>query len=546
MARPEAKLKELKPADLKHQVGARRDLVVTVNRRSENRLIAYGDEYLYEKLPIGTRVIYAPPPLDDLPDPDQAIRYALLRPENADPLFAQLNPNMRITIAIDDISLPLPPMRRPDIRERILNQVVQTLADYGVDDVHLIVATALHRRMTEAEIRRMVGEKVFKQFWPDRLYNFDGENKAELVMLGKTDHNEEVWLSRRAAESDLVIYVNINLVPMDGGHKSVAVGLAPYQSLRHHHNAATLRDSHSYMDPTRSGMHRSTNRMGRIVNEHLRVFTVESAVNTRMFGPTLDFLHKNEDRFTDWDRTRLKAFRWALGNMTNDFRRQAMYNYSSPYGMTGVWAGETEAVHQKALARVFQQYAVPVKGQSDILILGVPFICPYNVNSIMNPVLVQCTGLGYLFNMYRGKPLVREGGTVILCHPLRDEFHPEHHPSYIEFFHRCLAETTEATELEKQFEEEFARNPTYIHMYRYGHAYHGVHPFYMWYWGEPARQHVGRVIAAGCEEPEVAARLGWDAADTLDEAIAMATSELGRSATITYLHLPPIVIADVE
>jgi hypothetical protein len=53
------------------------------------------------------------------------------------------------------------------------------------------------------------------------------------------------------------------------------------------------------------------------------------------------------------------------------------------------------------------------------------------------------------------------------------------------------------------------------------------------------------VIAAGCEEPEVAERLGWEAADTLDEAIAMATAELGRSATITYLHLPPLVIADV-
>ena len=189
---------------------------------------------------------------------------------------------------------------------------------------------------------------------------------------------------------------------------------------------------------------------------------------------------------------------------------------------------------------------MPVKGQSDILIVGVPFICPYNVNSIMNPILVQCTGLGYLFNMYRGKPLVREGGTIIVCHPLRDEFHPEHHPSYIEFFHRCLAETTEGAALEKKFEAEFARNPTYIHMYRYGNAYHGVHPLYMWYWGEPARQHVGRVIAAGCEDPAVAARLGWDAADSLDEAIAMATSDLGRSASITYLHLPPLVIADVE
>jgi len=437
-------------------------------------------------------------------------------------------------------------MRRPDIRERILNQVLQTLADYGVDDVHLIIATSLHRRMTEAEIRLMVGEKAFKQYWPDRLYNFDAENRAELVMLGKSDQGEEVWLSKRAAESDLVVYANINLVPMDGGHKSVAVGLAPYQSLRYHHNAATLRDSHSYMDPNHSALHSSANRMGRVVNQHVNVFTVETTVNTRMYGGMLDFLHKNEDRFSDWDRTRVRGFRWTLRNLSNDLRRQMLQQYASPYGMTGVWAGETGAVHQKALAKVYQQYCVPVRGQSDILILGVPFICPYNVNSIMNPVLAQCTGLGYLFNMYRGRPLVREGGTIIICHPLRDEFHPEHHPSYIEFFHRCLSETTDGIELEKNFEREFAANPTYIHMYRYGHAYHGVHPFYMWYWGEPARQHAGRVIAAGCEEPEVAARLGWDAADTLDEAIAMATAELGRSATITYLHLPPLVIADVE
>ncbi len=33
-------------------------------------------------------------------------------------------------------------------------------------------------------------------------------------------------INKRAAESDLLVYVNINLVAMDGGHKSVATGLA--------------------------------------------------------------------------------------------------------------------------------------------------------------------------------------------------------------------------------------------------------------------------------------------------------------------------------
>jgi hypothetical protein len=546
MARPRSPISERNPNELRHEVEARRDLVVTLNGRSEPRLIAYGDDFLLAKLPAGTRVIYPPPPLEELADPDLAIRYALLHPENADPLFAQLNPNMRVTIALDDISLPLPPMQRPDLRQRMLTIVLQTLADYGVDDVHLIVANSLHRRMTEAEVRRMVGDRIFRAYWPDRLYNFDAENRAELVMLGKTDHQEEVWLSKRAAESDLLIYLNLNLVPMDGGHKSVAVGLAPYQSLRHHHNPATLRDSHSYMDPTRSGLHRSADRMGRVVNRNVNVFSIETAINNRMYGGLLDFLHKNEDRFNDWDRARLGTLQWTQRNLSETLRREALRRYAAPYGLTGVWAGETESVHHKALARVFQQYAVPVKGQSDILIVGVPYICPYNVNSIMNPVLVQCTGLGYLFNMYRNKPLVRPGGTLIICHPLRDEFHPEHHPSYIEFFHRCLAETNDSQELERRFEAEFAHNPTYTHMYRYGNAYHGVHPFYMWYWGEPGRQHVGRIIAAGCEQPEVATRMGWEAAESLEMAIAMATADAGSSASITYLHLPPLVIADVE
>ena len=48
-------------------------------------------------------------------------------------------------------------------------------------------------------------------------------------------------------------------------------------------------------------------------------------------------------------------------------------------------AGATEAVHEKTLEKCFQQYTVPVKGQCDILITGIPFISPYNVNSTLNP-----------------------------------------------------------------------------------------------------------------------------------------------------------------
>ena len=58
----------------------------------------------------------------------------------------------------------------------------------------------------------------------------------------------------------------------------------------------------------------------------------------------------------------------------------------------------------------FEQYAVDVDGQADILIYGIPYISPYNVNcKALNPLLVQVMALGYFFNMYRNKPLLQEG-----------------------------------------------------------------------------------------------------------------------------------------
>ncbi len=72
-------------------------------------------------------------------------------------------------------------------------------------------------------------------------------------------------------------------------------------------------------------------------------------------------------------------------------------------------AGEVEAVHRLTTAKVVEQQVVHVEGQADILTMGLPYISPYNVNSVMNPILVMCLGLGYFFNLYRRQPLVREG-----------------------------------------------------------------------------------------------------------------------------------------
>jgi hypothetical protein len=179
------------------------------------------------------------------------------------------------------------------------------------------------------------------------------------------------------------------------------------------------------------------------------------------------------------------------------------------------------------------------------MVVGLPYVCPYNVNSIMNPILAQCLGLGYFFNMYLGKPVVRQGGVMILHHPVPWEFHQVHHPSYVDFFEEVLAETTDPAQIEAKFEEQYATDPWYIHLYRTSYAYHGVHPFYMWYWGANAMSHLGDVIFVGADRRAVS-RMGFRTASTFADALEMAGETVGSSPSITYLHSPPLTLAEVR
>ena len=518
-----------------------------VDTDSPARLMFSGEQLLFEHLPAGTRVIYPKPPIVGLKDPDAAIRYALNHPLNMEPLHGLLSPGMKVTIAFDDISLPLPPMRRPDVRQRVLEIVLEILGNHGVDDVHIIAALALHRRMTGDEIRHAVGDKVFNAYWPDRLYNHDAEDPDGMVDLGRTDADEYVQINMRAMESDLLIYVNINLVPMDGGHKSVATGLTGYKALRANHNPYVMRKCDSYMDPDekRSALHESVNRQGRYVEKHVKIFHIETAINNRMFDGQLEFFAKKEENFTDFDWQKAKALKATLDALPQAARQKLLYSSPAAYELIGVWAGECEAVHQQTVAKCFEQYAIPVKGQADIAIFGIPYVSPYNVHSYLNPLLVQVQAQGYLHSLYRHNPLVKKGGTVIITHPMEDRFDPVHHAPYIEFVHRLLPETRDAITLHKKYEERFATDPTYVELYRKSHAYHGAHPFFMWYWGEAGRQHIGRVIVAGAKDDYMCELFGYEPAANLQEAIAMAQDGAPPSPQITMVHVPPILMVDV-
>jgi hypothetical protein len=256
-------------------------------------------------------------------------------------------------------------------------------------------------------------------------------------------------------------------------------------------------------------------------------------------------MQKRETDWTPGDQATYLAIKQLTDLAPPDVKRTVFHSMRAPYGLTGVHAGQVDSVHEKTLAAVRKQMTVEVDGQTDIVTMGLPYIGPYNVNAILNPVLVVCLGLGYLFNLYRGKPVVREGGVVIMTHPCRSEFDSVQHPSYIDFYDEVLADTTDPFEIERRYEERFADDPWYRQLFRKSHAYHGVHPFYAWYWAAHALQHAGDVIVVGGHR-ETVHRLGLKCATTLDDALEMAEQTVGRYPSVTHLRTPPLLLADVR
>src|ERR1700737_530706 len=118
--------------------------VLDVDRSTPPTLFWHGEGFRLETLPAGSRGVYPPEPVAPLKDPDDPPRAALLPPlGDSKPLPELLSPGMKLTIAFDDVSLPLPPMRRPDNRQRVIEAVLDLAAEAGGDDALLLAAPAL-------------------------------------------------------------------------------------------------------------------------------------------------------------------------------------------------------------------------------------------------------------------------------------------------------------------------------------------------------------------------------------------------------------------
>ena len=504
--------------------------VLDVDDRTPPVLVASGDTFRLERLPVGARVVY---PADSLPSvhPGEAVAAALDHPTGSDPLSARLRPGMRLTITFDDNTVPVPGMTAPDLRASVIEAVLTRAAAAGVDDVALIAAIGLNRRQTPVELRTLVGERVFRSFHADGLLtNHDAEDPEELAELGSVGELT-VALNRRVVTSDLVVHVHLVTAPSGGGATAVLNGLGAASTL-----AGLAADG---ADPAVAA------EAAALVASGLPLFSVEVVLDADVFPEPLSFLAKREWEWSVKDQARWFGLRRGTAAVTSaTLRRRILGRLTSPWHPVGVFGGDPVAAGVAGAELALAQQRVEVAGQADVGIVGVPGRTPFSVDCPTNPVLAAWTGLAGSFGAHTGTPLVREGGALIVFHPLGSEFSPLFHPSYVDFFAEVLSVTTDPAQISADFEKKFATDPWYAHLYRTSHAFHGLHPVHRWYEIARATRGVGDVVWVGADRVNTE-RLGFRAASTLADALEIVSSSVGRSPQITYLHTPPRVVVDV-
>ncbi len=513
-----------------------------------NYLTFSGNNIVNARLPDSAEVFYARPPIPGIKKRDipQAVVKAFENPLGMPPLKDLVGANSRILIAFDDNCQPFPETSLPDIRQQALEALIPLLYSYGVqkENLRLVCAVALHRKMKKHELARMVGPRIMGEFYPQQLDNSDAEDPDDVVDLGETELGEPVRVTRGVVESDLVIYVDSVQIPLNGGHKSVAVGLGAYDSIANHHHPEMTAESPHVMQPEGSRMHDCIERLSHVIQKHARIMVMEAAMNNATYPFHVRYLGKPPARCNFAEKIVRAATPTALALLPESARRMALRGVRADYDAIEINAGAIDPVHVRTLQAMKDQMTIPAPKQYDTVVFGLPDLSPYAVDARINPVLVVSDVLGYVFNWFYNKPVVKKGGTVIILNPCFEVFHDEYHVAYRKFYEEVLPVTTDPFEMKEMFQEKYARDPYLIDCYRHRFAHHGFHPFTVWYWATYALKYLSKVILVGPADDTGAKRLGVSWSPNMDHALGQAREASGGNE-VAGLTIPPFFYFEV-
>lgn len=176
--------------------------------------------------------VFMPREINGVKNAQTEIKRALKSPIGSKRLKDIVKLKDKVAIVIDDITRPLP---SPEILPPLINELIS----WGIkeENIIIIIATGLHRKLTKQEINKLVGREVVDRV---KVINHDPYSKENLVYLGQTSRGSDIYINKTFIEANLKILVGDieyhQFFGYGGGAKSIHPGIADAESIRRIHS----------------------------------------------------------------------------------------------------------------------------------------------------------------------------------------------------------------------------------------------------------------------------------------------------------------------
>jgi len=435
--------------------------------------VDYGNEKMLVSVPNSSMIPRGTNP-QGLPDPRSAVQQALENPIGIKRISELAKSGDKVMIAFDHHKMHIP-------RTIILPLVFEELNKAGISkkDITLVSSPGACPKSTRSELREEVGGQIYDEFWPSRLRPHDAAGPDELVYLGESKYGDIVEPNRLVKDCDILIYLGAIRVGSWGGYSApgAVVRLGSARSIRSHHSYGVMMHKDSIPSDPRKMLYKK---------------------------------HKT-------------AIQMKIEETTGKqiFYVDSVYNRNGE--LVRVFAGHYPEIAEPEWKFADELYIVDVPRQADIMIIGLPRHVWYgNTNNVINALTVVDTPARLWIN----KPMLKEGGVIVVTAKVSDNIDRVAHPNYDEIM-KLWDKSLTAEDLIDREEEYFHRSDL-LAKYKFGYAFHPAHPFWLFYADQYILNHAGKIIFAGVEDPAPVRRLGCTPTRDFKEAWRLATQIVGN------------------
>lgn len=440
----------------------------------------YGNGLMSAELPDNTEIFIPGTTVKDPPCiPEEklveATRESVRNPMGMDPLSKLAHKGSTVVFVIPDI---VKGGCQPTSHRKIAIQVIlEELYAAGVEkkDILLLFSNGLHPRTTVPEMKKILGEKLFNEFyWTHQITSHDSEDYEHLVDLGCTERGDRVLMNKYVFDCDIPILIGHTqgnpYGGYSGGYKHCSTGITHWRSIATHHVPDVMHrkdftpvSSHSLMRSKfdEIGMHMEK-KMGH------PFFCCDAVLDT-----------------------------WSRQIEINSGYAAVMQPHS--------WI--------MANKRTYVPFA---EEKYDIMIFGMPQDFHYGNGMGTNPIqMMQALSA----QIIRHKRVMKDKCVIICSSICNGYFHDERWPYLREQYEMFQHDYMNTLADMNRYGEYFATNEEYIRKYRFCNAFHPFHGFSMMSCGHIAEMNTSAIYIVGAQEPGIARSMGLKTRATFEEAL---------------------------